>query len=307
MGGGTISQAGEFSAFNRTCTYTIVARSGRVAAQAQVKVKPGAAASIFIDTSDIFVSEPTEGELTDDLSEPPPPAEGTPKEDTVEAEDGEGLPVSESRDAETPGEALTKAPTTKPAGRPMLNFAAGVGQALRPTDDLYEPLPTGTAAEFMSRGYEIVHKDRVEFFVDREGQIYKDRTYNGVIPGRRLNADGSKTLKARSKNTVTWVGYQPMAAMSRLFWQMTNPEPSFEVRRIQPTRIEVTLHDTAAANQNAIREMVMELFTGPIRSVRGFRTADGLKYVIRLKNSAHYLYRYEAPYLYLDFEVDADY
>jgi hypothetical protein len=88
---------------------------------------------------------------------------------------------------------------------------------------------------------------------------------------------------------------------------MTNPEPSFEVRRIQPTRIEVTLHDTAAANQNAIREMVMELFTGPIRSVRGFRTADGLKYVIRLKNSAHYLYRYEAPYLYLDFEVDADY
>jgi hypothetical protein len=305
MGGGTITQAGEFSAFNRTGTYTIVARSGRVAAQAQVKVKPGAAASIFIDTKDYLIDAPTDTEPTDGLAEPP--TETEPADDTVSPEEGEGLPVPESRDAETPGEALTKAPPTKPMDGRILNFAEGVGQALRPTDDLYEPLPTGTAAEFLSRGYEIVHKDRVEFFVDREGEIYKDRIYTGVIPGRRLNASGNATLKARSTNTVTWVGFQPMAAMSRVFWQLTNAEPSFEVRRIDPKRIEVTLHDTVAANQNAIREMVMELFTGPVRSVRGFRTGTSLKYVIRLKNSAHYLYRYEAPYLYLDFEVDADY
>ena len=76
---------------------------------------------------------------------------------------------------------------------------------------------------------------------------------------------------------------------------------------MDPTRIEVTLHDTNAANENALREMVMELFTGPIRSVRGVRTGGALKYIIRLKNSAHYLYRYEAPYLLLDFEVDADF
>jgi hypothetical protein len=37
------------------------------------------------------------------------------------------------------------------------------------------------------------------------------------------------------------------------------------------------------------------------------RSGSGLKYIIELKNSAHYLYRYEAPYLLLDFEVDADF
>ena len=183
----------------------------------------------------------------------------------------------------------------------------GVSQSVRPTDDLYEPLPTGTAADFVRRGYEIFHEDRVEYFVDQEGKIYEDRPYQGVIPGRRLNADGTSTLEPRETNTVTWVGFQPMAAMSRVFWQMTNEQPSFEVRRIEPTHIEVILHDTKAANQNALREMVMELFTGPIRSVRGVRTSAGLKYIIRLKSSAHYLYRYEAPYLLLDFEVDADF
>ena len=50
-----------------------------------------------------------------------------------------------------------------------------------------------------------------------------------------------------------------MAAMSRVFWQMTNEQPSFEVRRIEPTHIEVILHDTKAANQNALREMAGSL------------------------------------------------
>lgn len=307
MGGGTITQEGEFRAAKRTGTYPIVARSGPVVAQAQVNVRPGEAANIVISPDDLMepIAADTPSEGAESAEETSAPA--TESASKVLAEDGEGAQVSESRDAETPGEALTKAPPVKtPPGR-FLNFVEGVSQSSRPTDDLYEPLPSGTAADFVRRGYEIFHEDRVEYFVDREGKIYEDRPYQGVVPGRRLNPDGSTTLKPRDTNTVTWVGFQPMAAMSRVFWQLTNPEPRFEVRRIEPTHIEVILHDTEAANQNALREMVMELFTGPIRSVRGVRTASGLKYIIRLKNSAHYLYRYEAPYLLLDFEVDADF
>jgi hypothetical protein len=306
MGGGTITQTGEFHAARRTGSFPIVARSGSVVAQTQVNVQPGQAASIVIAPDDLVepITSEAPGEETDAgaVSTAPPDAPTT-----VLAEDGEGVQVSESKDAETPGEALTKAaPVKTPPGR-FLNFVEGASQSGRPTDDLYEPLPSGTAADFLRRGYEIIHDDRVEYFVDQEGKIYEDRPYQGVVPGRRLNADGTTALAPRDVNTVTWVGFQPMAAMSRVFWQMTNPEPSFEVRRIEPTRIEVTLHDTKAANQNAMREMVMELFTGPIRSVRGVRSGSGLKYIIELKNSAHYLYRYEAPYLLLDFEVDADF
>ncbi len=305
MGGGTISQSGEFRAARRTGKYPIVARSGPVVAQTQVNVLPGQAASIVIAPDDLI--EPISAEVPPQESSADAASSPTDAPTTVVAEDGEGPKVSESRDAETPAEALIKAaPVKAPSGR-FLNFVEGANQSSRPTDDLYEPLPTGTAADFVRRGYEIFHEDRVEYFVDQEGKIYEDRPYQGVVPGRRLNADGSSTLEPRDVNTVTWVGFQPMAAMSRVFWQMTNQEPSFEVRRIEPTRIEVTLHDTNAANQNALREMVMELFTGPIRSVRGVRTGSGLKYIIHLKNSAHYLYRYEAPYLLLDFEVDASF
>ena len=304
MGGGTITQAGEFRAAKRTGTYPIVARSGPVVAQAQVNVQPGQAASITISPDELMEPLAADGppeESADAAVETP----SSPTPSTVVAEDGEGAAVSESRDAETPAEALAKTPPVQtPPGR-FLNFVEGVSQSVRPTDDLYEPLPSGTAADFLRRGYEIFHEDRVEYFVDQEGKIYEDRPYQGVIPGRRLNADGTSSLAPRDVNTVTWVGFQPMAAMSRVFWQMTNEQPSFEVRRVEPTHIEVILHDTKAANQNALREMVMELFTGPIRSVRGVRTSGGLKYIIRLKSSAHYLYRYEAPYLLLDFEVDA--
>ena len=143
---------------------------------------PGQAASITISPDDLM--EPLAAEAPpEETAEPAEETPSGPTPPTVVAEDGEGAAVSESRDAETPAEALAKTPPVKsPPGR-FLNFVEGVSQSARPTDDLYEPLPSGTAADFVRRGYDL-HEDRVEYFVDQEGKIYEDRPYQGEIPGR---------------------------------------------------------------------------------------------------------------------------
>ena len=207
--------------------------------------------------------------------------------------------------AETPAQALEKA---SPEDRPprFLNFSGGLFRVMQPEDEIYEPVPVASAEEFYRRGYEIYYDDHIEFVVDRAGQIYEDRPYAGVIPGVRDVRDPDEFERKRKEPWVLWVGFQPMAALSRVFWLLSEEVPTFQVKRVSPTRLEVFFPRAKVPNENTIREMFMEPFTGPIRAVVGHRVRGGIRYVITLKHAAHYLYRYEAPFLLLDLEVDAE-
>jgi hypothetical protein len=151
--------------------------------------------------------------------------------------------------------------------------------------------------------YEFVGEDgRVEIIVDKAGILYKDRKYKGVIPGKRATVDPRRFARSRGKAIVTWVGFQPKAAISRVFWVLTNESPRFHVDRIDATTVDVVFPGSRILKQNTLRRMNTRHFGGPVASVTGKRVKGGLRYRIKLKRPTNYLFRHEAPYLYVDFE-----
>lgn len=219
---------------------------------------------------------------------------------SASAQDEEG-----SADVETPGQALEKAAPPPPPppltpGQPA--FEGSVLMVERPSDDLYEALPTGSDNEFRQRGYEVVRPDRVEVIVDRDGKIYEDRKYQGIIPGIRNAFDDRRQQRRASKHYVTWVGFQPMAAVSRVFWQLTHAGPRFEVNKVDATTLEVVFPGARMPRLNAFRALETQFYGGPVASIDGKRVRGGVKFLIKLKEPANYLYRFEAPFLYVDFE-----
>lgn len=207
--------------------------------------------------------------------------------------------------AETPAEALQKVQDAKRKPVILGGFDGGLFEVDSPEDDLVEPVPIGTREDFERRGYEVVEDGKVEMIVDPAGQIYVDRRYQGVIPGVRSSVNDRRDARLGNKDVVLWSGFQPMAAVSRVFWVMSNASPRFEVTRLGPTKIEVFFPGARVLHRNEIRPMYTQHFATPIELIEGFRMRGGIRYIIDLKRPANYLYRFEAPFLYLDFETDA--
>ena len=198
---------------------------------------------------------------------------------------------------DTPAQSRQKAEEAARTGRTSFWVVRDLNDSLdeKPSDLMRE----GSKA----RPYEFVGEDgRVEIIVDKAGSLYKDRKYKGVIPGIRATTNPKKFARNRGKSVITWVGFQPKAAISRLFWVLTNPSPRFHVDRIDATTVDVTFPKTKIKAGNTIRGMDMQSFGGPIAYVVGKKTKQGIRYRIKLKRPANYLFRHEAPYLYVDFE-----
>jgi hypothetical protein len=214
------------------------------------------------------------------------------------------LAADEPKSGETPAEALQKVQdaTRKPVT--LGGFDGGLFEVDSPEDDLVEPVPIGTREDFERRGYEVVEDGKVEMVVDPSGQIYVDRRYQGVIPGIRSSVDPRRDARSTSKDIVLWSGFQPMTAVSRVFWVMSNTSPRFEVTRLGPTQIEVFFPGARVLHRNEIRPMYTQHFPTPVELIDGYRVRGGVRYIIKLKRPANYLYRFEAPFLYLDFETD---
>lgn len=185
-------------------------------------------------------------------------------------------------------------------------FAAGILRVSTPADDLSEPLPSGTQTDFERRGYIVVKDSRVEILVDRAGQIYKDRVYQGIIPGLRNTLHAGELEKLAGQDLVLWAGFQAMAPLQRIFFLLTDPTPRFEVTKTGQRTLEVYFPGFKAANGNAVRPLETQYFRGPIARVLGKRELKGVRYTIHLKRNTNYLYRWDPPFLFIDFERTID-
>ena len=204
---------------------------------------------------------------------------------------------SEKTSVDTPAQSRQKAEDAARTGRTSF-------WVVRDLNDSLDETPSDLMREgSKARPYEFVGEDgRVEIIVDKAGTLYKDRKYKGVIPGIRATTNPKKFARSRGKSIITWVGFQPKAAISRIFWVLTNPSPRFHVDRIDATTVDVTFPKTKIKAGNTIRGMDMQRFGGPVAYVVGKKTKKGIRYRIKLKRPANYLFRHEAPYLYVDFE-----
>lgn len=212
-------------------------------------------------------------------------------------------PTESDKDVETPAEALRKGNQGKTDTDDGGAVGGGLWMVDEPDSDLEEPLPLGTEREFEDAGYEVLrHKGVVHYIVDRAGQIYLDRNYHGVIPGIRNWLRPKAAVKMRNRNYICWIGYQPFETISRVFFHFTNPNPQFEVTKIDRYTVEVRFPKTRIPVRNHYRTMYAEKFQGPIDTIRRVRGKRGTRIVIKLKRDANFLYRFEAPFLFVDFE-----
>ncbi len=213
--------------------------------------------------------------------------------------------ASQEEGTDTPEQSLRKSEDHARAARVtsgFADFAAGILRVKTPSDDLDEPLPTGTKTDFERRGYIVVSDDRVEILVDRAGQIYKDRVYQGIIPGLRNSLNPGELDELSGEDVVLWAGFQAMAPLQRLFFLLTDPTPRFEVTKTGPMTLEVYFPGFKVPNRNMVRALETQFFRGPVARVTGHREQKGIRYTIKLKRKTNYLYRWEAPFLFIDFE-----
>ena len=151
--------------------------------------------------------------------------------------------------------------------------------------------------------YEFVNeRGRVEIVVDAKRLLYRDRKYKGIIPGIRNTLNPRRFLRRKNKHYITWVGFQPMAAISRLFWKVTDSNAVFHVNKIDPYTVEIRFPRGKIASRNTIRPLITRHFGGPIDRVLGKKTKRGVRYLVKLKRPANYLFRFVPPFVYVDFE-----
>jgi hypothetical protein len=212
---------------------------------------------------------------------------------------------AEEGGTDTPEQSLRKSEVhaeSKRATTGFADFAAGILRVTTPADDLDEPLPTGTKTDFERRGYIVVSDNRVEILVDRAGQIYKDRIYQGIIPGLRNTLRAGELDELQGEDIVLWAGFQAMEPLQRLFFLLTDPTPRFEVTKKGPTTLEIYFPGFKVPNRNMVRALETQFFRGPVARVTGKREQKGIRYTVQLKRNANYLYRWESPFLFIDFE-----
>lgn len=169
-------------------------------------------------------------------------------------------------------------------------------------------LPMGDAKDFKDAGYDVISdgKGGEVVVVDVLGKIYKDRNYHGIIPGIRDAFNLDRFAKMNAKHKVCWVGFQPMAAMSRVFWQLTHSAPRYEVTKVDNQTIEVFFPGGRIDKRNNRRYIYTDKFVGPVSWIRGKnrrkKANRGAAYQISLRADAKHTHRFAAPFLFLDLQ-----
>jgi hypothetical protein len=130
--------------------------------------------------------------------------------------------------------------------------------------------------------------------------------YTGVIPGERDSLPHISRTQARgasgTSNTLSWVGFQPLEGMTRVFLQ-TGRSAEYDVDT-SPDGLTITLNlrDTRIDHSNFRRAVDASYFGRAVSRIDTSRDRDGTIHVaIALSRAADYAVTREGNYLYVDF------
>ena len=118
----------------------------------------------------------------------------------------------------------------------------------------------------------------------------------------RLASLQPTTMQAKVDQSIKWVGYQPKGAFSRVFWLLSNIHQPVQVDRENALKVVVRFPRTSVASNQLLRPLEMKEMKGPIARVSATLSPTDVTYEIHLKRPAQHLYRFEGPYLMVDFE-----
>lgn len=160
----------------------------------------------------------------------------------------------------------------------------------------------------LPEGVRLGEGDILEVYVDLKGQIYKRRRYQGVVPRFNDLPAFSGPMRDQmnqqgAKPRVLWVGFQQLAAASRIFVK-TDRVAVYTLYKPDAKHIVLEFPEATVPIKNTQRELLTEHFNTPVKQVRILeqKNKGRVKVVVDLKESVGYIYRQDGSYVYIDIE-----
>jgi hypothetical protein len=143
--------------------------------------------------------------------------------------------------------------------------------------------------------------------IDEGGNLYKQRVYQGVVPGRK---DALPVVPAEGKIIVSRIGFEQMELFSRIFVVTSKPVTPWifdnfieaDAKPGSVYRITVEIPGADIPNKNDRHPLVTSAFNTPVMQVDNEVTKGSVKVVISLKRKAGYLPVQGEGVVYIDVE-----
>jgi hypothetical protein len=140
-----------------------------------------------------------------------------------------------------------------------------------------------------------------EVFVDRAGNLYKERPYQGNVPD--WNEAPSAALGGRCKveaQNLSWVGFQNNADGSRVYVQLEKNACGY-VYRPDDLHVVIDLPQVSISSENLRREILTGAFPTAVEMVKAEDLGGkGTRVVIVLRERRPYLSAHLGRYLFVD-------
>lgn len=189
-------------------------------------------------------------------------------------------------DEKKPEAAKPEAPKIDETGTPVGDDATKLGPFLPPP----RPFPFPLLGDDKAR----------EVFVDRAGNLYKERPYSGNVPDwNAASAAGGGRCKVEAQ-ALTWIGFQNNADGSRIYLQVENAACGY-VYRPDDLHIVIDLPQVTVPAANFRREILTGAFPTAVEQVRAEDVVGkGTRVTIVLRERRPYLSAHLGRYLFVD-------
>ncbi len=210
--------------------------------------------------------------------------------------------------AEKPGDkAADKTKAAKPDAKPE---ADKVPAEVQPSAGTLDQTPVGEDAlrlgPFVAPPkpfpFPLLGEDKAsELFVDRAGQIYRDRPYSGQVPDWNAVSPSASTGRCKVEpQALTWVGFQNNADGSRVYVQLEHTACGY-VYRPDDLHVVIDLPQVTVANVNLKREILTGAFPTAVEFIKTDEIAGrGTRIVITLRDKRAYLSAHLGRYVFVD-------
>lgn len=140
-----------------------------------------------------------------------------------------------------------------------------------------------------------------EVYVDKEGELYKQRKYSGLVPDWRQKTRSYRGGRCKVQaQPLSWVGFQNHAASSRIFVQVETEACGY-VYRPDDRHIVIDLPGVTIPNANLKREILTGAFPTPVELVHVEEVVGrGTRVIVVLKESRRYLSAHVGRFVFVD-------
>lgn len=139
-----------------------------------------------------------------------------------------------------------------------------------------------------------------EVFVDRAGNLYKERPYSGNVPDWNTTPSAAGGRCKIEAQALSWIGFQNNADGSRVYVQVERDACGF-VYRPDDLHIVIDLPQVAISGANLRREILTGAFPTAIEMVKAEDLpGKGTRVVISLRDKRPYLSAHLGRYLFVD-------